>query len=694
MVVALAWSNSFAVPFLLDDHESILGNASIRDFWTLGWLFPPSSGGETVSGRPVLNLSFAIDHALGGDAVAVYHATNLGTHLGAALLFYGIVRRTLRRVRPSGGSAPAANSSDGAAAAATLLWAVHPLQTAAVTYLSQRAESLAAVGMLASLYAFIRSIDGGGSRLWRIASIAAALLAMMAKETAVVTPLVVFLYDRAFVGGTLADAWRLRGRFHLAVASGWVVLAGLVWANRGRGGSAGFGAEVSVLDYVLTQGVAIPRYLWLTVWPRGQVFDYGAVVAGPTPAAVLGLVSLAGLAGVSVWALVRNTALGFLGAVFFVLLAPSSSIVPVATQTIAEHRMYLPLGCVVLGLVVAARRLMAGDRMVVLRVILPVAAISVWGVLTWRRNNVLGSELSAWADTVAERPENPRARNNLGLALARAGRPEEALAQYRAAIALQPNHVFAHDNLGTLLLERGRPDEALSHFETAVALSPDSVGARVNLARALAALGRGAEAAQQYRRVLAADPRAYDAANNLGAWLVTQGELVEGEAVLRRALEQAPQVAEVHYHLARAREKANDLRVAEAEYREAVRLNPDFAPAYRALGAVLQRRGDAVGAMAALRQSLALAPSAEAHHLLGNLAARAQQFAVAMAEYRAALDIDPDHVAARNNLGNCLLALGRFREAAAAYEEVLRRRPDDLAVRRNLAVAREQLGRE
>jgi hypothetical protein len=179
---------------------------------------------------------------------------------------------------------------------------------------------------------------------------------------------------------------------------------------------------------LLTQAEAIPHYLALVLWPRAQVFDYGVTTAAGLGAVWpqgLFLLALAAFAG---WALWRNRAVGFLGACFFLLLAPSSSFVPVATQTMAEHRLYLALSVPILlaGLAVAgvSRRV---PRWAGALVAIVVVAL---GLATFARNRVYGSELALWQDTAGKRPENPRAHHNLGLALAAAGRTDEAMAEF------------------------------------------------------------------------------------------------------------------------------------------------------------------------------------------------------------------------------------------------------------------------
>jgi len=688
VAIALAWSNALRTPFVLDDHESIQGNATLADFGSFHWLRPPSTGGETVSGRPFLNFSLAVDRALWGPAAPGFHVTNILIHLCAALLLWGLVRRTL---------ATASGYSPRAAAwlafAATLPWALHPLQTGAVTYLSQRAESLAALLVLLTLWCFLRSVQSANrSGLWFAGSLFACLAAVGTKETAAAAPLLVLLYDRAFLSGDFAGAWRIRGRRHLLLMACWLPLAALVWANHGRGGSAGLGSEIGSLDYLLIQCRAIPHYLSLLLVPVGLVFDHG-IVASPGFAAVLpGLLLLVLLLGASLWALGNNRAAGFLGAAFFILLAPSSSFVPVATQTVAEHRLYLPSSAIFLLLGVVLIPRFGGERSQ--RIVVPAALLvaAVLGVLTWQRNEVHGSVLRLWQDTVSKAPDNARAHNNLGQALMAEGRGAEAMPEFERAIALQPNHAFAHFNLGTLLLGQRRYAEASTHLDAALQADPNYLNARVNLAQALTGLGRDNEAMQQYWAALAQDPSALDASLNLGALLVGQGRAREGAERLRAVIAADASLPEAHYHLGLALERLSDLSGAEACLREALRLRPTFAPAHLALGKLRLRQGNLAGAESEAREALRLEPGlAEAHYTLGNLLARQQRFEAALPEFLESLRLDPAHVPCRNNLGNCYLVLGRLREAISAYEESLRLKPGDASVQGNLDLAREAL---
>lgn len=164
-VLALAaYSNSFRGPFILDDRSSIVHNSSLSKVWPpWGSLTAPPAGG--TRGRPVANLTFALNHWIGGLDVQGYHAVNLCVHVLAGLALFGIMSRTFKSSLMGPRITPAARSL---AFAVSALWLVHPLATESVTYLSQRTESLMGLFYLVTLYCVIR----GQNRLRRARGIA------------------------------------------------------------------------------------------------------------------------------------------------------------------------------------------------------------------------------------------------------------------------------------------------------------------------------------------------------------------------------------------------------------------------------------------------------------------------------------------------------------------------------------------
>ena len=595
-----AYANSLSGPFVLDDIPSISANPTLRH---LGAALAPSDA-TTGGGRPVLNFSLAVNYAMSGMAVWSYHALNLAIHVLAALALFGIVRRTLcLRAHPA---APLV------AFCAALIWALHPLQTESVTYIVQRAESLMGLFYLLTLYCFIRGAAAAGfrARAWLALSIAACLLGMGTKEVMVSAPLVVLLYDRTFLAGGFREALRRRGWVYAGLGSTWLALALLVLSTHGRGGTAGFGGAIGWQSYALTQFPAIVHYLRLCFWPHPLVFDYGTALAAGTPRVALCALLVACLVAATAWALSRRPSLGFLGASFLAILAPSSSFIPVATETMAEHRMYLPLAAVVVLVVTVVHRWLGRATLALCLA----AAAGLFGA-TRERNETYRSAESLWADTVGKCPGNDRARTNLGNALNAQGRTAEAVAQFEEALRLRPGNADAHNDLGNALNAQGRTAEANAQFEEAQRLRPDSEEAHNNLGNALNAQGRTAEAIAQYGEALRLNPDYAEAHNNLGNVLNALGRSAEAIAQFEASLRLRPDVAETHNNLGNALNSAGRNAEAVAQYGEALRLNPGYAAAHNNLGNALNAGGRAADAVAHYEAAIRISPGVAAYHM-------------------------------------------------------------------------------
>ena len=586
---------------------AIQNNPTIRHLWPLwGVLRPPLDQGITVEGRPIVNLSFALNYALGGTRVWGYHAVNLAIHAAAGCALFGVVRRTLRRIGQAG--------SLGLAFAAALLWTVHPLQTEAVTYLVQRAESLMGLCYLLTLYGFIRAADsagasGRGSRAWLALAWFACLLGMGTKEVMVSAPVVVFIYDRTFFSGSFREAWRRRGGWYLALAATWLPLVAALWSTGGnRGGTAGFGLGISWWAYLRTQFPAVLHYLRLSLWPHPLVFYY-EVHWWPWPRVALSALVVVGLAAASLLGLWRRTGWGFLGLGFFSVLAVTS-LVPGLSQTMAEHRMYLALAPVLVALVLAGHAL--GRRLRLPGAVLAglvLAAAAGLGAMTIARNATYRSEVILWGDTVAKAPGNPYTQNNLGIALVGAGRFTEAMDHFHRALELKPDYAEAEDNLGLALADAGRPSEAIAHYAAAIRLKGDYAEAHMNLGVALAASGRLPEAQAHFERALALQPGNLEARNDLAVALARQGNLPGAIEQYEEALKGNPRNPQTQYNLANAFAGAGRWREAAERYQAALQILPGYAEAAANLGVALASDGRLEDAVVQYRRALALTPN-------------------------------------------------------------------------------------
>lgn len=607
LATAAAYANTFGVPFLLDDRSAITSNPSICHLSHWACVLWPSET-ATTAGRPLLNLSFALNYAVGRFQLTGYHLLNIALHLAAGLTLFEIVRRTLMRMARVGRGAcagPLFRTPVHVAAAIAALWLLHPVQTEAVTYLSQRAESLMGLCALLTLYCFIRAVETEGRtgirpavaamapassptgpvggprspetavsrRAWYAASVAACAAGMAAKEVMVTVPAVVLLYDRAFVSDSLRRALANRRWYYAGLALTWGLLAALMTGARVLAHpSVGFHTPTPLAVYWAIEAMALVLYAKLTLWPHPLVFDYGPDVVphGWTVLTAAAAITIAATGCVLLWRRCRPAA--FLLTTYFLLLAPTS-LVPVAFDPIAESRVYLPSAALVTLMVVGVLTL-AGRRALP---VLGVVALTFAGV-TWQRNRDYASARGLWAQTCLEQPGSSRAHYSLGYELARdPARRAAALAELATALRIRPDYPEALSRRADLLATMpGREADAITAYRHALRVQPDYVVARNNLANVLARLpGRESEALAQYRVALNFDPEYRQAHYNLANLLArTPVRWPEAIAQYQRAIALDPAYALARNNLGLV--YAAEGRMAEAveQWRLALQADP------------------------------------------------------------------------------------------------------------------------
>ena len=539
----IAYSSGLSTPFLFDDETGIVKNQQIRQVWPLDdALSPPPE--TPVARRPLVNLTLAINYAFSGLQTRGYHVTNLLIHLLAALTLFGIVRRTLAGpkfvsgVRGRGGHARLRHGDRGQAGtpasdlraslarhsipiawASALIWTLHPLNSELIEYVVQRTESLMALFYLLTLYCAIRAFESGrrGGK-WRVAAVLSCAAGMACKESMVTAPIVVALYDRVFLFDSFAEAIRKRRPLYIGLAATWAIVAMLL-ASGGRT-SVGFSSGISPWTYLLNQADVVAQYLKLVVWPRALVLDYGVpqplmwqdVIA---PASLLLVLLAAAIA-----ALVYLPELGFLGVCVFIILAPTSSIVPIATEVGAERRMYLPLACLVVLAVVALYvlvwRIVGEKRAAVVSMVVAVALASVATAGTIARTREYSSRLELSRTIVARRPTG-RAHFLLGSELIAAQREQEAISEFRASASEYPP---AHFALGVELAGQQRIDDAIIELNEFIRLMPNDpvvIPARDLLGQLYLAKGQYGAAEDQFTLILEKQPSHTSAQRYLSA---------------------------------------------------------------------------------------------------------------------------------------------------------------------------------
>lgn len=681
---ALAYSTSFDGVFLLDDIIRIRDNPYVHQPWYTGtWL------GDKLR-RPLVSLSLVLNNDLGGT-LAGYHAFNLAIHLFAGLALFGIVRRTLRlpRFRERFGEA-----ADTLAFVIALLWTLHPLQTASVTYIIQRCESMMGMFYLLTLYLVVRGATASRNKRWYFAAVIACIGGMLCKAVIVTAPLMILLFDRVFLSESFRETLRKRWGLYLGLAFSLLFLAdGGFLPNmvnavaklpetvseppKGLGG-------IPPLMYAATQPGVILHYLRLSFVPVGLCFDYWWPVATKPSEIVPPAMLLAMIVAATLWAFRKKPAFGYLGLWLFVIIAPTSSIRPL--QSVAfEHRMYLSLAGLIAMVVFAAYALIEKARTGGAKhperigVAVALMAAAALGFATFERNKLFQNELAMWEDVVAKAPDNPRVRSNLSLCLARTGRFDEAIEHLEHALALWPDYGEAHNNMAMALLRKSRPEEALTHADEALRIWPNNPDAHVNKAGALLDLGFPEQAIAHYERVLELKPTYTSIRSDLGAAYAQKGDLDKAIEQYELALAANPNDHMAVNNLGGAYYDMGRLDDAIAQFTQAVELNDKYADAHHNLGLALKKQGNVEDAIRSYRRAIEINPDyADAHNNLGSALLAVNDATGAVHEFEEALRIREDFPIAHTNLGHAryFLAvtyekLGRLDEAIATYRLAL-----------------------
>ncbi len=555
-----------------DDEHAIAQNLAIKDLGRfVRERFLPAL---LRDGRPLTDLTFAVNHHFTGLDVRALHLTNLLIHLCAVALAFAAARLAFSRTgapRPS-----------GPALVTAAIFALHPLQSEAVSYLCQRAESLASALYLAALLALLKAAGsrrGGATAGWSGAALLLHAAALAAKPMAATLPAAFLLFTIAFPPSGERRRPLLRAvvlsvpLFALSALSAWLNL-------RQFGGREDVGFDIPRLPasaYLLTQPHAILAYLRLFVWPTGLSVDHDFPVTARLDApTVLATCALLGLLLLGVVLVVigrrapagksRSAALssGFGILFFFLCLLPTSSFIPLA-DVMVEHRVYLALFGIALAAVGVGDALLAfafGDRATGGAWVVALSACAALGAGLYQRNHVWRSYESLWADVAAKAPRKARAHFNYGQGLFLAGKYDEAIAQYDLALGLaadgtaEPIEIYRNE--AAAYVRAGRPAAAVRVLELGRALRPLDPDLLNNLAICQLDLGHPNLAAEDARLALSIQPDHGGALNTLGEALLGLGDPGAALRLFRAALFQDPDSAPRLFNVAATLERLGD----------------------------------------------------------------------------------------------------------------------------------------
>jgi Tfp pilus assembly protein PilF len=483
--------------------------------------------------RQLTFFTFYLNNLIGGLNPAGFHAVNVAIHIANAVLLFVLLRGFCE---------------DWIAAAAAAVFLIHPIQTEPVLYVYQRSVLLACFFSLLALLALREDRIG-----W---ALVAFFLAFESKESAIAVPIVLALVNRNAFWKRLKPATT-----YLILASGVVFAAAAVFLlAHVNERTVGIGAAelISPWRYLLTETRVVFTYLRLLVFPYPQSLEYEFQNAGGV-LSVIGVLLLLVIAWIG-----RHSFWGLCIFAFFILLAPTSSILPSADAAF-EHRLYLPM--LAFSLLVAF-----GLSKMPKRTWIAAAVLVILAIITVRRESVWASDISLWEDTAKHAPGKARVWFNLGSAYLSTN-PEKAENAFRRALELQPQFPEAVYDLG--LIEQGRKNwsAALAYYQRTLEQEPDYWPAANNMGNTLFAMGDPSRSVEFFERTLRLNPDYWPAQYNIAIVHFMAGRYTAAAKRLKTVLDWQPSFVEARYLLATCLTQSGNRTAADREWKKLSELN-------------------------------------------------------------------------------------------------------------------------
>ena len=583
------YSNVLRAPFVFDDHISIKENDAIRSI--------AESFQKISSNRYLTSLSFVFNYSLGGLKPFGYHLINNSIHIINALLVYYLVVLTFRTpyfssqqsaIHPEQlGTSPFTHSPLFIAFSVAFIFVAHPVQTQAVTYIAQRAASMAAMFYLLSVVMYIKfrlqvsdircQVLGNTEpnktlnlkpKTWYLCSLLFAISAMKTKEIAFTLPAVIVLYEFSFFNKTpdpkVSPSNLKRFLYLLPILLTLLIIpismvnfkAPMEAITQDINIQSRETVNITRTDYLLTQFRVIITYLRLLIFPINQSIDYNYPIYDSffEPNVFLSFLLLLSILGIGVYLFYRsrrtvhssqalnselltlNSRLISFGIFwFFITLSVESSFIPIR-DVIVEHRLYLPSIGFFIAVVLSVEYFFSNMR---LKIALMLVIVSVLSISTYNRNTIWKDPQALWEDVIAKAPNNARAYNNIGVELKNKGEYNKAIEQFEKSLKADKNYTSVYFNLGDVQYRLGNYEDAVVYLKKALTLKLNQqlhLDVLNKLGRTYSAMGQTESAIDAFKEAIKVYPTAVAPYNNLGVQYIKTGRFDLAIETLEKAL--------------------------------------------------------------------------------------------------------------------------------------------------------------
>jgi tetratricopeptide (TPR) repeat protein len=636
-IASSVYINSLQGEFIWDDKDLIVSNQYIKDWkhlsiaFTQDFFYSSHKEGKIGYYRPVITLSYMLDYQLWGLNPFGYHLTNLVFHTLTCLLIYLMIFSLTSNL-------PIAFIS-------TLLFAIHPIHTESIAWISGRTDVIGSFFFFFSFLLYMYGEKVGKLRYYAL-SLALFVLALLSKEMVITLPLLIVVYDYYCVAERdRREAWK-RAKYW---AGYWILIVVYV-----------------VVRFLILKVVTgnphieeLNRGKLLLTFSKGFLY-YLSKLLLPFNLNAYVMLDLASFSHIGVWTGIvvivglvvtglrlRDNRLSFGAGFFLISLLPLTNLIAISAPVdidfpLAERFLYLPsFGfCLVLGVVIGEclrlNKLMAG-------IVISLLCI-FYSCSTFARNQDWRKEEAFYELTAVSSPRSPVIHNNLGVVYKSNGKYNEAIEQFKRSLELNPRLIEANNNLGSAYKDKGWYQEAMAEYQRALKLFPDYTEAHNNLGNLYEKLGRYDLAEQELKIAIQLKPDLAEAHSNLGIVYFDLKRKDEAMKEFQEALRIKPNFAEPYYNLGNLYEDLSQYEKAIWYYHQAIKSNPRYARAHFKLGVVYTKMTLYREAEKAYEQALLCKPDYAPPHL--NLGVIYLSYLVdrkrAIYHFKKTLEIDPN----------------------------------------------------
>ena len=547
----ISYFNSFSGEFLFDDINTIVKQPDLKNAANLRGMW------ESNKSRFIPYFSYALNYKLDQYNPSGYHLINFIIHiLNAWLIFFLVQRLSKNKFLPI---------------LTALFFTVHPIETQAVSYISQRSTLIAAFFYLLSLILYLRK-----NLIYYLLSLLSLVMALLSKENSFTLPIAVIFTDLFFIRSIKFINRILRFIPYFLVTGAvfsFIYLQGPVQPfAKVTSINMLDNVQIKRSEYLLTQTRVIVTYVRLMILPLNQNLDYDFSVSRKLlePAVIFSTLVILSLIIIAFKLRKRKPLISYGIFIFFITLLIESSIIPIK-DVLFEHRLYLPS----VGFFLAVSTMLVTIKNKYFFYGLIIFILITLTVITYNRNFVWHSEYDLWKDTAGKSPNKARVHYNLGVAGYTIGKFEEAKGEFEKTILLDAKYSDAYRNLGAMLEREGKKSEALDSYEKGLAADYFNSEIRASIAALHSKSGNVEKAIDQYRIILEYDPDNAFVHNEMGMAYFMQNKKEDAISALEQSVRLDPQfeialqnLANIYFHFGKDES-------AEKYYLKLLKLNPD-----------------------------------------------------------------------------------------------------------------------